>query len=75
MSITNVESVDESFPRFLLGRMRLMNQLRGKVTSCNTPPYESSLRAMMNDPESISARLHRTSTSARSSQSRNSLRE
>jgi len=61
-----VEKVDVSFLEFVPGRMRLMNQLRGKVTLCNIPSEELTPRAMMNSPESLSARSHSTVGSTRS---------
>lgn len=39
----NVEKVDVSFPRYVPGRMELMNQLRGNVTLCSMPLRELTL--------------------------------
>ena len=39
----NMEKVDVSFPKSMPGRMKLMNQLRGKVTLCSAPPWELNL--------------------------------
>ena len=39
----NIVKVDVSFPKSVPGRMRLINQLRGKVTLCSTPPLELNL--------------------------------
>jgi len=69
-----VEKVDVSFFEFVPRRMRLINQLRGKVTLCNIPSEELTPRAMMNIPESLSARSHNTIGSTRSWLRRTSLR-
>jgi len=51
-------SVDVYFLRFGCGRMRLMNQLRGKVTLCSKP-RKRTLWAIMNNPESLSTKSHK----------------
>ena len=73
MFATKVKRDDESFLKSVLGRMRLMNQLRGNVTLCSRPSKASQLRAMMNSPESLSARLHKVFGSVRSLLWRTSL--
>jgi len=73
MVSAKVEKVDVSFLKFIPGSMRLMNQLRGKVTLCNIPS-ELTPRAMMNSPESLSARSHNTIGSTCSRLRRTSLR-
>ena len=54
----NIMKADVSFSKSVFERIRLMNQLRGMVTLCGTPPCEITLRAMINSPESLSARSH-----------------
>ena len=71
----NTTKADLFFLKSILGRIRLINQLRGMVTSCNTPPRVLILRAMMNSPESLSARSHSTIRSTRNGIERTSLRE
>jgi len=73
MVSAKVEKIDVSFFEFVPRRMRLMNQLRGKVTLCNTPS-ELTPRAMMSSPESLSARSHNTIGSTCSWLRRTSLR-
>jgi len=73
MVSANVRRVDVSFSKSVPGRMRLTNQLRGKVTLCNTPS-ELTPRAMTNNPESLSTRSHNTIGSTRSRLRRTSLR-
>ena len=70
----NIGKVDVSFPRPVLGRMRLTNQLRGKVTLCSIPLRELSLYAMMNSPESLSTRSHNGVRSTRGPLRRISLK-
>lgn len=48
---------DVSFLKSTLGKMRLMSQLRGRVTLCGT--FRELVRyAIINNPESLSARSH-----------------
>ena len=75
MVSVNVDKVDVPFLRSVLGRMRVMNQLRGMVTLCSTPPETLTLWAMMNSPESLSTRSHNTVRSTRSRLRRTSLED
>ena len=34
----NIKKANVSLPKYVSGRMRLINQLRGKVTLCSIPP-------------------------------------
>jgi len=74
MVSANIENVDVSFLKSVPGEMRLTNQLRGRVTLYSMPPRELTLQAIMNSPESLSARSHNTFTSARSPLRRTSLK-
>ena len=63
-----------SFLKTTPGRMRLINQLRGKVTLCSTPALRELAWAKINNPESLSARSHNTFRSTRSPLRTTSLR-
>ena len=58
MVLVNGSIADVRLLRFKCGRMRFMNQLRGKVTLC-TRPCKLTLLTMMNIPESLSTRSHK----------------